>query len=390
MGCRIHVTPWRRAVIAVPGFLMLLASVGWTGAAELELRDGTRKTGEISFIAGAFKVKTRQGVQSVPPANVFEARFEGHGPKGEATSIRLAGGCFLSGTILPSSDFKKVMLRGSSEAAVEIPLADIVSIEFGRPGVSAKTKRPPGSYVLLKNGNLLECEPRWITKMDLGVETAAGALRLRLDQIDRLVFRNGSRGKGKLDDPVRILTRQGDSVTGTLLLLDRETAQLQSRWGVLTFATEDLFAVRCDPGRAVRLSGMRPVKVVETPFLDFIRPHRTDESLFGGPLRIGEMRFDSGLAVHSYSSLTYKLGAAYRRLVVVVGMDTTLTDRGRAVFVVRGDGRELEKVALTGEDAPATLSVGVTGIQSLSLVLDYGTGGSGGDHGVWADPRLVR
>ena len=62
---------------------------------------------------------------------------------------------------------------------------------------------------------------------------------------------------------------------------------------------------------------------------------------------------------------------------------------GSAVFVVRGDGKELYRSATIGNgQAPAEIDIPLKGVGLLELTVEPTSDGPSGDHALWIDPRI--
>ena len=140
-------------------------------------------------------------------------------------------------------------------------------------------------------------------------------------------------------------------------------------------------------GNVVYLSDLEPLKVQWTPFLTsdavstklarLYQPRR-DRSFSGEKLRLrfprGKVRvedFDKGLALHSRSEVVYRLPDGFHRLIALAGIDDRAGDGGSVLLELSGDGRELLKTVITGQDQPLPIDVNVTGIRRLKILIDF-------------------
>jgi len=183
-------------------------------------------------------------------------------------------------------------------------------------------------------------------------------------------------------------------------------ATLLSDGGVLTGATVtgakvsvpmgELIAADIRRGKAVELADLKPTAVKEDGFNGVVWPWVTNRSVRGKPLRLTTARgvevFDSGLGVHSRSSMTYKLAGKYKRFEAAVGLDAVSGARGAVDVRVLVDGQDAKLDGLTGLTASAgakAIRVDVSGAKELTLVVDYGPGGDVQDDVNWGNARLV-
>jgi len=105
-------------------------------------------------------------------------------------------------------------------------------------------------------------------------------------------------------------------------------------------------------------------------------------------LQVGARFFASGLYAHAPSRYEFDLGGKWQRLSAGYGLQDG--HAGSAVFVVRGDGRELFRSPLVRDHRLRELSVNAAGVARLELLVEDGGDGTSGDWGVWLAPRLER
>ena len=110
----------------------------------------------------------------------------------------------------------------------------------------------------------------------------------------------------------------------------------------------------------------------------------------GGVLMLDGATYEKGLGVHADSEIVYSLGRKYKRFRSDIGLNAGPRANGSVVFEVYGDGALLYSSGLmTGESAPQSLDIDVTGIDRLRLVVD-GNGSIDHDSANWAGARLLK
>jgi hypothetical protein len=143
-------------------------------------------------------------------------------------------------------------------------------------------------------------------------------------------------------------------------------------------------AIRLKSTNSVNLTDLTPAGVkehgffqTETPF-----PYRVSRSISGQELRLGGRTYRTGLGLHSFCELTYRIDGAYSTFVATVGIDDAARPGGNAVLTVLADGKNLgEPLRLTGKSDPAAVRADVKGVKQLTLRVDFGEGGLGvSDH----------
>ncbi|MFI1092510.1 beta-galactosidase [Streptomyces sp. NPDC020917] len=108
----------------------------------------------------------------------------------------------------------------------------------------------------------------------------------------------------------------------------------------------------------------------------------------GTPLKLGGVVYAKGLGTNSPSDVQVYLGGRCSRFTATVGIDNG--DPGSSTFSVVLDGKVLTTTpVLTGQSAPVTIDVPVTGGQVLDLNVGDGGNGNGNDHGDWVNPVLT-
>jgi len=172
--------------------------------------------------------------------------------------------------------------------------------------------------------------------------------------------------------------------------------------GLCDLVSRDLGKVTVDPGaitslrmrnkRVVPLSSLEPASVKEHGLLGLATPYQRNRSTTGGPLRLGETVHASGLGLHSFCELTYKLDGQYKQLVTAAGIDESAKPAGNARLTFLGDGKELAApLDLTGKDAPVMVRLKLDGVKTLTIRVDYGADKVDvGDHVTLGGIKLIK
>jgi hypothetical protein len=188
-----------------------------------------------------------------------------------------------------------------------------------------------------------------------------------------------------------VVCTDGTSLPAASFAMDAAAATARTPAGEVSIAAEQLAAVRFLSSRVTELSDLTPVKVREQGLLDKTFPHRVGRSVSGGPLRLGGKTYSSGLGLHSYCELTYKV-EGYSMLVAQAGIDDSVRPHGLATLSVLGDGKPLcETMVLSGKTPPGALRVDVSGVKELTLRVDFGADNQDvADHVNLAPARLLK
>jgi nitrous oxidase accessory protein NosD len=118
-----------------------------------------------------------------------------------------------------------------------------------------------------------------------------------------------------------------------------------------------------------------------------------DASIAGNAITLGGATYAKGIGTHADSTITYNLAGGYKTFLSDVGVDDEVNGKGTAhvVFQVYGDGVLLfDSGTVTNGTAPISLSIDVTGVQTLTLVAKAAVAGDiDYAHADWAGARLL-
>lgn len=117
----------------------------------------------------------------------------------------------------------------------------------------------------------------------------------------------------------------------------------------------------------------------------------------GQIITLNGVTYARGVGVHAsespspVSAISLNLGGNYGRFISDVGVDDEVSSGATVVFQVWGDGVKLfDSGTMRASTATQSVSVNVTGVQTLNLVITDAGDGSAFDHGDWAGARLIR
>ncbi len=212
-------------------------------------------------------------------------------------------------------------------------------------------------------------------------------LSLSLDQVRAvrlavpLRSAKGVRLATTLDDlypPLRVLPTTGGFVLAAVPQVALGEALTQVR-------------LRIEGGRRVYLSELDPASVMETGAFGVVWPYKRDRNLDDSPLRLGGVRYERGLAVHSQARLTWELGGAYTRLRALGGIADLVGEQGDCAASLSVDGKVVwNKDSIRGGDKPQVIDCDLTAAKQLELRVDYGARYDIADHFVLADVYLIK
>jgi hypothetical protein len=187
-------------------------------------------------------------------------------------------------------------------------------------------------------------------------------------------------------------TYDGMKLPGQLVSLDKADAVIRTLWGQqLTFGIDEVSSLTIRNGKAISLTEVKPARVEQVPYFDRLIPYRVNESLSGGPIVLRDGAYSAGISVHARTVLDFVLDGKFQRFRVKVGFQLPDGSLGDAAVRVTGDQKTLfDRPSLRGEGTVEKIDLDVTGIRTLSLVVDFGRREDVGDRVVWAEPTVVR
>jgi hypothetical protein len=143
-------------------------------------------------------------------------------------------------------------------------------------------------------------------------------------------------------------------------------------------------------GPVTWLSMLKPAESVHTPYFDTRFPARMDRTVSGQPMRVQDRAIAHGIGVHSYSRLTWKLDPGYTafRTQYAIDGDRPLAD---VTVRIRSGERVLHEAAhVRSGKASDPVVVDITGLETLTLEVDYGDNYDVQDHLNFIEPALLR
>jgi hypothetical protein len=410
-------------------FALQVPATGPT-AAEVETLKGERHSGELIELGATSAVlKSGQSTTTVPLADVLEIRFPASPPPEPSTGARLA---LLDGTQVTLRGFSIAGETARCEAAFgtfKLPVSKLAHVRFGISTV----KLDEGWNALLARES----------KNDLLVVKKDDVLDFLAGVTGDIGGKGGVDGKGEAGDKIGFLL-DGDEVPvarekvygiifhrrspnlpkpvgqvrlagGDVLEVTRfawDGAELKVRLAAgpdVAVPVSQLSALDFSAGKIRYLSQLEPRDVKYVPFFDIVWEYRRDRSLDGTPLRLSGKTYSHGLALHSKTTLRYRIAGEYIRFQAVAGIDDSVSQAGKGRLengadgkpdergspayvrlVISGDGKPLFNSIVKAADAPRALDLDVTNIRDLEILVDFGNEVDIADHLDLADAKLLK
>ncbi|WP_158261364.1 MULTISPECIES: NPCBM/NEW2 domain-containing protein [Pirellulaceae] len=107
-------------------------------------------------------------------------------------------------------------------------------------------------------------------------------------------------------------------------------------------------------------------------------------------LRPGGQFHAHGFYAHAPSRFTFDLNGEWKKFTAVVGMQGGAWGTASAIFIVKGDGKELFRSDKLRTTHVENLDIDVSGIKQLELITETGESNNSGCWSVWGSPKLSR
>ena len=183
------------------------------------------------------------------------------------------------------------------------------------------------------------------------------------------------------------------------LRLDKAIAATTPTGLAVSVGLDEVLKFEFANSRIVYLSDLKPDSVEWIPLFapdkdlpllsQFYRP-RQNCGFDGDPLRLDGHVYHKGLALHSRTSLTYRLPDRFRTFKAMVGIGDAVRPRGKVHVVIQGDGRILWEQDVLGQQAPAEVNLEIGDVRRLAILADFGGSASAGDPLFLCEARVIK
>jgi hypothetical protein len=185
--------------------------------------------------------------------------------------------------------------------------------------------------------------------------------------------------------------RDGSRLGGrSLSLLKAQASLVIGEGATARFPWTSASGVAIRSPRVQFLAEVKPLVEEQQPIVTAPLPAQRDRSVSGSVLKIGSQTFDSGLGVHSRSTITFAAEGQWDWLIATIGLDAAADGRGDCLFQVVADGEQIFQRRMKASDSAELIRVPMNGRSRVTLQVAPGEGLDLADHADWAEVRLIK
>ena len=382
--------------------LIVLGAVLQLPTTEIETLKGDRQAGElVELNDSAALLKQGDKSVSIPLPTLLEVRFPTAPPAEPSIGARIA---LVDGSRITSSKFSVTGDKARCETAFgpfTLSASRLASVRFG-VSTSRLDEGWKGLIARESTSDLLIVKKEDVLDFLAGVTGDVGEkVNLLLDEDEVPVARDKVYGiiyhrrVPSLPKSVcQVRLTGGDVLEAAQISWKSGQAHVRLVAGAeVVVPAAIVAAIDFSVSRIKYLSDLKPRDVKYVSFWEiFLYEYRRDRSLDGPQITLKGKTYPRGLAMHSKTTLRYRIAGEYTRFLAVAGIDDSVAELGHIVqLVITGDGKPLFDGEIKGREAPRPLDLDVTGVRDLEIVVDFGSDISDiGDHLDLADAKLVK
>ena len=146
----------------------------------------------------------------------------------------------------------------------------------------------------------------------------------------------------------------------------------------------------------VYLSNLDPSAVQQKSIFAPQRSWQRDRSIEANPIRLmhpeksSPQTYRKGIGTQSYSELEFANTNQFERFQAITGIDAETEGRGDCQMSVYADGIKLWSQRVTADTPPQKVDVDISGMATVTLVVEPGEQFDLADHADWADAKFVK
>jgi hypothetical protein len=375
---------------------------------------GTPNIGTITTFEETFALSLAQPNVSIKTGQLVDlVRAEVRSPKWPSTAqIVLANGDRLPlvaplGGDATATKFTVMLAKDGASQSISVPLTAIAGVWFSDVSTDDLLTRPwfdPSrklDALRLRNGDVLRGTFERFSDTGAVLFQPFGEKVAKTFEVNNLQALAIEPSLTRVRKPKtaysKVVLMNGARISITGLSLKANTWQGTLLTGAkVTFPLEELYRVDVELGLAVSLTDIKQKSTKLEPYGQLPWPVQTNRNAKGESLMLktvrGEEMFDTGLGLHSKTTLTYDLAGKYTRFEALLGLDANTGQKGHvevsflldAVAQKWSDNKDLSYL---GGVKPVFLDV--TKAKELTVIVDYGQRGDIQDDVNIIHPKLI-
>ncbi len=374
--------------MALRALLVLIGMAALSQAADLTTLDGKKHTGDIvSFNAKEVVFKTTMGDKSFDFTSLNAIDFTA--AKGPASGTKYIEIELIDGSRFHCGDFKikgknvVATLLGNNQV-IEFPastllymvrdISDLKLSQAFREILSKRGKRD--IWIVLKNetldgltgtfgdgdakGDLITFEP----------EANPNKINIQMSRIYGMIFNPPPLQVAQtvcrvVDAGKNVMYAKALSLAEGKVIVESITGVKIEYPGITSLAKLDFSA-----GSMMYLSNADPIKVDQSSTEGIAEPYRRDRNLDNSDLKINNVKYPKGLALHSRTVLTYDLNGQYKQFQAIAGVDDCVEGESKVTLTIEADFKPIFKGVVTKRDKPKMLNLAVLNVKELRITVE--------------------
>jgi hypothetical protein len=275
---------------------------------------------------------------------------------------------------------------------IDIPVGSIAAIAKSDWTAAGLDDQRSDDVLTLSNGDTTHGVVTQVDPSGVGLQSGDATTTLPWDAVTAVLLSSQGATAGAKSRAFRVILGGNESITVSRVDLSGNSLTLHLGNKTLGLIPVDaVTAIEQINGPVTWISSLKPTENIYRPFFSENYPARFDSTVADGkPISEKYPGFHHGIGCHSYSKITYDLGAGFTafRTQYAIDSDSPLADVTVGIYL---DGKSVyvQKNVKAGPPAPV-VSLPLQGAKTISLEVDYGENYATEDRFVWLDPALLK
>ena len=369
VGPIIELTPKRLTIATKKGRVLILTATLLTVSPEKKVKSAAGNPDVIVELADGSVIRARQYVAG-----------------GSRARITLAGG----EVVEAPAGMVRTVLCGS-------PQTDALQSDWSR----LTSMKADADLLIVRNGNGLDYHKgilHDVTEDAVRFDLDGKVLLAKRSKLLGFAYHHGA--PAEMPPAICRITDAAGSLWPVRSLALADRLQWTTPAGLtVSQPCDNIARIDFSAGNVLYLSDLKPDSIAWTPYFSGREPlpamkqfyaPRFDRGIDSPVLRLGNVDYRKGLALHSRTELVYRLPERFSRFLAVAGIADAVRPGGKVRLVVRGDDKVLFEAVFAGSDAPRPIDLDVTGVRRLTVLVDFDDGLSRGDHLLLCNARVSK